>query len=367
MKVGLVRRGYSGSGGAESFLKRFAGALRAAGHECVLFASEDWPAGEWPHGEIARVGGSEAAKSPRHFADALAALRPREGCDWLFSLERVWDCDCYRAGDGVHRAWLRRRARFEPAWRGWFRKMQRKHRELLALEARLFSANGSAAPRRVIANSRMVRDEIARCYSFPAERIAVVPNGLPMTMATAVPADLRERARRSLGLAEQDYVVLFAGSGWERKGLRFAIAGMNRAALSGPVLLVAGRGSARGLPRSTRTRFLGPVEDMPALLAASDVFLLPTIYDPFSNACLEALAAGLPVITTEANGFSEIITPGAEGDVLANPADADAIALALERWSDPWKRAGVRSRLQARAAEFSMEANVRATLALAGS
>ena len=55
---------------------------------------------------------------------------------------------------------------------------------------------------------------------------------------------------------------------------------------------------------------------MPALYAAVDVFVLPTIYDPFSNACLEALAAGLPVLTTTANGFAEILTPGVTGDTF---------------------------------------------------
>lgn len=361
MTIGLVRRGYSASGGAESYLKRFALALRDVGHECVLFSSAGWPAAEWPHGEIVRVGGAE--NSPRAFADALAALRPREKCGWLFSLERVWDCDCYRAGDGVHRAWLERRARFEPPWCGWLRKTRRKHRELLALEARLFSPH-ERTPGTVIANSRMVRGEIARLFDFPLSRIAVIPNGLP-PMREPAPEE-RGEMRRSLGLAEKDCAVLFAGSGWERKGLRFAMEGINRAARGGSVLLVAGRGNRRGLPRSGRTRFLGAVRDMPALLAACDVFLLPTIYDPFSNACLEALAAGLPVITTGANGFSEIIERGIEGEVLENPADIPAIAAALEKWGDPEKRRAVRARLRARGAEFSMERNVRATLALVG-
>lgn len=366
MKIGLVRRGYSASGGAESYLKRFASALREAGRECILFTSEEWPAEEWPHGGIARVRGS--AGSPRRFADALAAMRPRDRCDWLFSLERVWECDCYRAGDGVHRAWLDRRARFEPAWRAWFRKTQRKHRELLELEARLFSPGGKNA-RTVIANSRMVRDEIVRLYGFPAARIAVIPNGLPSPMpqrGLEAEAELRGKTRHELGLADEDYAVLFAGSGWERKGLRFAIEGVNLARHPSPVLLVAGRGKRRGLPRSARTRFLGPVRDMAALLAAADVFLLPTIYDPFSNACLEALAAGLPVITTGGNGFSEIIEPGVEGEVLADPADAAAIARAVEKWADPEKRAAIREQLKTRAAEFSIEANLRATLALVG-
>ena len=365
MKIGLVRRGYSSSGGAEKYLKRFAQALAATGHQCVLFTGTEWPTTQWRFGEMVRVS-SRASATPRAFADALAALRPREKCDWLFSLERVWDCDCYRAGDGVHRAWLERRARFEKPWRAWTRWLNGKHREMMRLEAQLFSRE--AKNRTVIANSRMVKNEIVRYFDFPAERIAVIYNGLPKNerheMKPDLQAAMRSAVRRELKIADEDFVVLFVGSGWERKGLRFAIAAMDAAHRSGPTLLVAGEGKRRGLPDSNRVRFLGSVQNIPAILAASDLFLLPTIYDPFSNACLEALGAGLPVITTSSNGFSEIIQPGAEGEVLDDPADIDAIARAIERWSDPEKRARIKPRLQALAAEFSMKANLEATLAL---
>ena len=89
----------------------------------------------------------------------------------------------------------------------------------------------------------------------------------------------------------------------------------------------AGRGNPRPYLKrmppgaAGRVRFLGPVSDMAACYAAADVFVAPTLYDPFSNACLEALAAGLPVLTTPANGFSEILTPGRDGEVIASPAD----------------------------------------------
>ena len=88
MKIGLVRRGYSGSGGAESYLRRFAAALRDAGHQTILFGSPEWRAADW-EGEFVPVAGG----APRDFADRLRALRPRDRCDRLFSLERVWQCD----------------------------------------------------------------------------------------------------------------------------------------------------------------------------------------------------------------------------------------------------------------------------------
>jgi UDP-glucose:(heptosyl)LPS alpha-1,3-glucosyltransferase len=376
MKIGLVRRGYSATGGAENYLRRFAVALRAAGHDAVFFGPPEWPEAMRPAGvEFVPVPG----RSPRAFSDALETLRPRERglCDLLFSLERITRCDCYRAGDGVHRAWQERRAavggavrpsalqKFQTALRPW----NPKHRQLLALEAALFAPNGSGA-RAVIANCRLVAGEITEHYGYPPARVRVIPNGLPAAAFEPLPAELSAAARREWGLADDDYAVLFAGSGWERKGLGFAINAV--AALDArqrAVLLVAGSGTPRMLPALTaesarRVRFLGPVSGqlMRSLLAAADVFLLPTIYDPFSNACLEAFAAGLPVITTAQNGFAEALLPTQTGEVVSRADALPELVQALGRWADAERRQAARPHIREAASRYTIEANVAATL-----
>jgi UDP-glucose:(heptosyl)LPS alpha-1,3-glucosyltransferase len=351
MKIGLVRRGYAGAGGAERYLLRFADALKKAGHEAVLFGSREWPAGAW-EGEFVRVEG----EGPRGFADGLRKAAPRERCDVLYSLERVWECDAYRAGDGVHRAWLERRRAFEPGWKGWLRSMQGKHREILELERAVFLGG----ERLIIANSRMVAGEIERYFGVPAEQVRVIPNGLPASSFRDPPSrSEREAARARLGLEEGRCAVLFAGSGWERKGLRFAMEGVNRTREA--TLLVAGSGRRRGLPVSARTRFLGEVKEMREVMEAADVFLLPTIYDPFSNASLEAMAAGLPVITTEGNGFAEVMRPGLDGEALASPADIAGIAAGIEKWRER-ERPESREARRIEARRYTIERNVRETL-----
>ncbi len=319
-------------------------------------------------------------RTPRAFSDALGAVRPRESglCDVLYSLERVARCDCYRAGDGVHRAWLERRESVGATGSIWSalqkaaRRLNPKHRQLLRLEAELFKPDGSGA-RAVIANSRLVAGEITSRYSYPADRIRVIPNGLPADAFTLAAAGVRDATRRRLELADSDYAVLFAGSGWERKGLRFA---MEAVAHLDPqhraVLLVAGAGDQRiasagasaADPRRV-VRFLGPVPgtEMRALLAAADVFLLPTLYDPFSNACLEAFAAGLPVITTAHNGFAEALVPTQTGDVASRADAIPELVLALTRWADPERRLAARPGILAAAARYTIEANLAETLA----
>src|SRR5205823_4769406 len=83
-------------------------ALVAAGHEATLFTTKDWPEKGWASGRIIRIG----EEGPIAFADELERIDPRKNCDLLVSLERVWRCDFFRAGDGVHRAWLERKAQF---------------------------------------------------------------------------------------------------------------------------------------------------------------------------------------------------------------------------------------------------------------
>src|SRR6267143_1180197 len=95
LTIGFVRRGFSSSGGAESYLKRLAAGVVEKGHQVRLFASAAWPSNEWSFGPITRVEG----KSATAFADEIEKL-PRLDCDVLMSLERIWRCDLYRAGDG---------------------------------------------------------------------------------------------------------------------------------------------------------------------------------------------------------------------------------------------------------------------------
>lgn len=349
MKIGFVRRGYSATGGAEAYLRRLAAGVGARGHAPVLIGSGHWPEKEWPGDFVVAVDGG----SPERFA--RGAERAAEGCDVVFSLERMARCDVYRAGDGVHAAWLERRAAFEPGWRRWARRFNRKHRELLALERQVFSAERT---RWVIANSAMVRDEIVARYGYPAERITVIPNGYD---APEAGPGARERRRTELGLGAEEFVVLFAGSGWERKGLWFAVEAVRG---RNATLLVAGRGRWRG-SKPENVRWLGPRRDLADDFAAADAFVLPTIYDPFSNACLEALAAGLPVVTTSANGCAEILTPGVHGFVVA-PGDVAGLREALEFWRTRARMPGTREVCAARGREFSLDANVEATLAVIG-
>jgi UDP-glucose:(heptosyl)LPS alpha-1,3-glucosyltransferase len=361
LRVAFVRRGYSPTGGAEAYLKRLACGVIEAEHEVQLIATNEWPEDQWPFGTITRL----RAESVIGFADELEQIRPQVDCDALLSLERVWSCDVYRAGDGVHRAWLQRRRKFELPLKQFARALNRKHRDLLHLEESLFAGRKAG---RVIVASQMVKKEIVDLYGYPADRIGIVHNGVPLGKFR-FDSELREKSRENLKLKPDQIVLLFAGSGWDRKGLLFAIQAMALCKNRKMRLLVAGRGNA-ALYKTKRLRFwreepvqfLGEVADISRVYAAADIFILPTIYDPFSNGCLEALACGLPVVTTRSNGFSEIIEDTVHGSIVDHAGDLIGLRDAIRFWSDPSRRAAARSANIERASQFDISRNVEQTL-----
>ncbi len=321
MKIGLVRRGFSRAGGAESYLKRLGRGLVDAGHQLTLFSTEEWPRAEWPYGTLIRL--KESAPLP--FSQAVV--------------------------------WLEKRKTFEPGWKKSLRFSNGKHNQILELEQKLLGQQGT---RRVITNSKLIKNEIVAEFGYPEGQISVIYNGIADVHFKKKPGS-RWDLRFDAGLSDFDIGILFAGSGWERKGLRFAIEAIRSLKDRRIKLLVAGEGKkpAFTLPN---TRFLGPVEDMHSLYVAADLFVLPTVYDPFSNACLEALSAGLPVITTSSNGFSEIIQSGVHGEVLDRPDDVPALAYAINHWCALGQKDDVRAGCAARAQEYTVARNVTETM-----
>ena len=361
LRIAFVRRGYSRSGGAEAYLRRVANGIAQAGHEVLLVSTKEWPEDQWSLGRIKRLKATTAIG----FADELEQIQLQLHCDVLYSLERVWSCDIYRAGDGVHSAWLARRRKFEVPLKQFVRTASRKHRDLLQLEKSLFEKRKAG---RVIAASQMVVNEIVDHYGYPMQRIDLVRNGVPLHRFQFEPA-VRKKSRSQLKLKDDQIVLFFAGSGWERKGLLFAIEAMALCNNAKMRLLVAGRGGTTPY-KTTRLRFwredpvqfLGEVADLAPVYAAADIFILPTIYDPFSNASLEALASGLPVITTRSNGFSEIIEDGVHGSIVDDPADLVGLRDAIRFWSDPSRRKAACAANIERASQFDISKNAAQTL-----
>ncbi|MBI5379173.1 MAG: glycosyltransferase family 4 protein, partial [Nitrospirae bacterium] len=346
MKIALVRMRYTPFGGAERHLDDLLRLLLDRGHEVHLFTRRWRPGGMERQGmhlhQVPAINGVSLLKV-WSFALGVSRLIRGKGFDIVQSFDRTWSQDVYRAGDGCHIAWMLRRRIILP-WHRWLLQwVNPLHWSLLALERRVFSRRGSA---HLIANSEMVKRQIVRYYGRPAEEITVLRNGIDLDRFNPeMRRRLRERARERFGVGPREALLLFVGSDHPRKGLAVLLEAVRRLPLNQVRLVVVGKGwvgpwrrLARRRGVSDRVTFTGPIEEVEWCYSAADIFVLPTVYDPMSNATLEAMACGLPVVTTDANGTSELIEDGVSGYVLATPVDPGLLAERLTRLMDASSR-----------------------------
>ena len=253
------------------------------------------------------------------------------GC--IVSFERTTCQDIYRAGEGCHAEWLEIRSRIEPFHKKLSFRINPLHLSLLNLEKELFSSTGC-----IIANSKMVRDNILKHYPVPAERLSIIYNGVDLLRFNPDnKGRWRKEIRKGLGIPGNVKLLLFVGSGFKRKGLEALIDAAALIKRNDIKVIVIGKGNTSGYEglagkRGVRDKvvFLPPQKEIERSYAASDLFVLPTLYDPFSNATLEAMAAGLPVITTKTNGVAELIEEGKEGFTVSDPLDVKDLSGKIE-------------------------------------
>jgi len=188
-----------------------------------------------------------------------------------------------------------------------------------------------------IANSQAVRRDAIATEHIDPGRIEVIYNGLDIERFTHANAG-RADFRRQHGIRPDVPVVAVVANFIDYKGHRYffdAWRGL-RARHPDAVAVLAGEGPTRA-PLEARAvadgmagslRFTGTCRDIPMLLAASDIFVHPSLQEGFSNAIIEAMAAGRPVVVTDVGGNREAVTDGVNGLVVP-PSDADALTTAM--------------------------------------
>ena len=335
-RIALLRRRFSPTGGAERYLLRLGSGLATQGHSMTLYC-EEWSPSENPFQAVRKIDSHD----PVTFARKVMEQPLRDRHDIIFSLERVPGCDIYRAGDGSHADWLAYRKAYSPVTGAIRSALRSKNKKLCALEGRLFEPGGT---RRVICNSHFVADQLINRFDFPAEKLDVIYNGVPYNQFSS--GD-RRLGRQGLKLHPDDYVVLLVGAGKERKGHAIARTAVRRVHNKRVKLVIIDT---------------PPPVAMPHVYAAADVFLLPSLYDPFANVTLEALAAGLPVITSAQNGASEILENEKTGFVLPRADDLKLIVFLLEYLAEPAHRAQFHRPAQTLAQQYDLARNLNATL-----
>ncbi|MEN3110591.1 glycosyltransferase family 4 protein [Uliginosibacterium paludis] len=366
LRLAIVRQAYNPFGGAERFVER---ALAALGKEAleVTLLTRKWQGEAQPGLHVLQLRAVKAGRLLRDwsFARAVQACVKEQAFDLVQSHERIPGCDIFRAGDGVHATWLDLRARTLGPLARLGQRLSPWHRFILSQERQMFE---DPALRAVICNSRMVRDDIARRHPRLADRLHVIHNGTDLErFHPGLREQHRATLRASLGVPESRPVLLHVGSGFERKGVPALIEAMAHPELAAAELWIVGRdrqesrlrARAARLGVAGRIRFCGPQQDVTPWLGAADAFVLPTLYDPMPNAAMEALASGLPVLSSTSSGAAELITPGVNGecvDALDIAAIVGKAAKMLAAMQDPEKSVAIRIAARKSVAEMSKEA-----------
>jgi UDP-glucose:(heptosyl)LPS alpha-1,3-glucosyltransferase len=359
-----------GTGGTERYLSQIAAHLGNAGHAVTIVCRSHEDA---PHAAVRfvvlRPLALGAAWRMWSFAQAVERHLRSVRYDVVFGLGKTWSHDVIRLGGGCHETYLElaHEATLRPTqWGG--QRGSLKHRLAVAIERR---ALRPGAYRHVITNSEMVRRDVCRRHHVPPDLVSVIYNGVDLERFHPRRKPMEGTAvRRSFGFGSQHFVVLFLGTGYGRKGLDVVLAAFPPFLAKYPQarLLVAGYDSAQTyfenqverLGLAEHVAFAGGVRDTEAYFAAADLYVLPTRYDPFANTTLEAMASGVPAITTTQNGASEIMQHRVHGSILTG-ASTDDLTGELHWWTESGRAAAGGAAARRMAEQHSARSTAEAT------
>ena len=369
IRLALIRQRYNPFGGAERFVATTLEALDQ--HDLSLtLITRQWMGGERKHkviecspAHIGRLG------RDRSFANCVRSVLDQEKFDLVQSHERIAGCDIFRAGDGVHAAWLEQRARRQNLLGRIGNHLSPWHRFTLASERAMFADPRLKA---VICISELVRNDIRRFYAVPDEKLHVIYNGIDLgRFRPELAFEHRAEIRQRWSIPETAPLFVYVGSGFERKGVPAALEALARSGAHNAYLFVVGTDKhlnryvkqAMRLGIGKQVVFTGGVEDARPYYAAADAFILPTRYEPLSNAVLEALACGLPSIVSTQCGAAELVTPGISGHVC-DALDISTLSAKINDLAQPGVAAGMRPAARAAVAHLGIDAMSARLLAL---
>lgn len=362
-------------GGCETYIGDLSRRLARDGHEVHLYACR-WDAAALPPSMVFHqlaVPQGARFRRPWRFGRAVEAALKTATHDVTVGFDKTWGQDVLYPQGGLHAASAAHNRRkhangvvraiasvgkwFDPA--AWsFSRLER--RQYLTEPKPL-----------VVVNSEMVRGHFRDFYGI--SDVTVVRSAIdPGRFAAPNGEELRAAERARWGVAPDEPVGLMVAMNYRLKGL----APLIRAAAVIPTattfrLAIVGHPKVRKYERLAerlgvrdKFLFLGHRHDPKEAYFAADFLVHPTFYDPCSLVALEALACGLPVVTTRFNGASELLSPPSNGMVVEDPHDALSLANAITAMFDPGYRASAAVAARKAAAAWTFEQHYAALLAV---
>ena len=352
MILGFAIFKYFPFGGVQRDLMKLVQGCRDAGHQVRIYVIR-W-SGPIPDGIDVRKAPVKALSNHRlyeRFADWVANEELREPVDLLIGMNKMPGIDVYYAADSCF-------ADKAMNQRGVLYRLTPRYRSFRAAERAVFAPEAGT---RILTISDLHTPSFRRYYGTPPERFHRLPPGIERDRKA--PSDAGERQRRreakraELGLSEDTVLLLFIGSGFIKKGLDRVL----RALKSLPPqtyrrtrLMVVGKDNADPFRRLANR--LGVEElvqffpegraDVPDLLLAGDALVLPAYDEAAGMVLLEAMIAGLPVLTTENCGYAHFVSTAGAGVVTPVPFEQarfeqDLAAIIDGDQRAQWRQAGL--------------------------
>ena len=357
MKIAVIRSECSyGKGGAERYAANLCRELATMGHQVWVLAEKFDPAihPALIHVPVA-VNRATSWSRNRSFHENSQRALARLEVDAVLALSRSFPSDAFRVSDPLHRFWME--LRYPGRLNRFFQSLNPRHRAILELEKAIIDPRNT---RMIITNSQLSKQVIRNLYDYPEDCIHVIYNGV----------DLEKFQPAARAKQDGPLQLLFVGQDFKRKGLAEVIDALAKIRAAGieAKLRVVGRDKpdryrarAEALGVAHHVMFEPPSGSIEKIYQQADLLVFPSLYDPFANVCLEALACGLPVITTTTNGSSEILTEGEEGYVIdgRDGGLAEAIAGKIMAFHalTAEARAGMKLHARSKAERFTVRAN----------
>lgn len=326
MKIALVSRGYGLSyGGAEAVTVQLSRVLHRGGHNVTVYAEKVDPSLDLGKVEVKTVSINRKFSLFRgwSFHRKISKVLKGKDHDVVFGFCPFYPVDVYRASGGVHGHWMR--LRYPEKFKRFVKYLTSPANWVTdKLEKNMFKAGRCKF---VITNSILAKEHFKKYFGLPDEQVRVVYNGVDHNVFNSGLKKHRVTVREELGISDKETVALYISNNWKRKGLESVIKAME--GFKDITLIVIGRGNEADFKSVIdeskvdvkKIKFLGIRRDVEKFYGASDFFVLPTRYDPCANVCLEAMASGLPVITTMENGAAEFVVHDYNGFIIEDWRD----------------------------------------------
>jgi len=371
MKIAfLIERLDRSRGGAETYAGDFTRMLVAEGHEVHVFSRCDAVVDKGVTLRPVPVRGVGRSGHTLSFARLVEKMLSVEAFDVVHGVGWTVSQDVYQPHGGVHRATLAANVRATKCLSRLLKRIGYRLSPKQAVFRRIERRQYLDNPARVfVALSEMVRRDMQTFYDVPDEKIEVVYNGVDTERFHPHNAEThRESLRERYGIGDGEVVFLVVAHNFRLKGVPELVACVTKDLPRCRLVVVGRNRMQKGLKASAESRapgrvvFTGAVPDTVPYYAAADVYVHPTYYDPCSLVVLEALASGLPVVTSTMNGASELMTDGVEGYVV-KPGAGPELAERMHRLFDTPLRNKMGRAARALAEKHTLRHNYREMMA----